>query len=193
MAISDIFKSMITQLTPKRLCPLLLSACVLWIGGCYTRRVPAKPVVNFVAPVRPMLPRATPPSLESPPELEAAAPLVPEIVEDHPQPAKPHVAAPVVQEPAESEKHLQPTIAPEVTNEEMVAAKAETQQSLDVAEKQLTLAHGKNLDATQADLASKVRGFADNAREAMRAGDWERAKNLAKKAEVLAQQLAESL
>jgi hypothetical protein len=45
----------------------------------------------------------------------------------------------------------------------------------------------------QEDLASKVRGFGDNAREAMRSGDWARAKSLAKKAEVLSEQLAGSL
>jgi hypothetical protein len=49
------------------------------------------------------------------------------------------------------------------------------------------------LNATQQDLVSKVRGFADNAREAMRSGEWVRAKNLSSKAEVLSEQLATSL
>jgi len=61
-----------------------------------------------------------------------------------------------------------------------------------LVERNLTLAQGKKLNPTQQDLASKVRGFADNAREAMRTGDWVRAKNLSKKAEVLSEQLAES-
>ena len=87
---------------------------------------------------------------------------------------------------------MEPTIAPEVTTEEMKAAQAETQRSLDMAEKNLTMAQGKKLNATQTDLVSKVRGFADNAREAMRSGDWVRAKNFSKKAEVLSEQLAAS-
>jgi exosome complex RNA-binding protein Csl4 len=60
-------------------------------------------------------------------------------------------------------------------------------------EKHLTLALGRTLNAAQQDLISKVRGFTENAREAMRSGDWVRAKNLSKKAEVLSDQLAASL
>jgi hypothetical protein len=108
-------------------------------------------------------------------------------------PAKPRVAAAPAPEPALVEKPAEPTIAPEVPTEELLAAKAETQRNLDLAEKNLTVAAGKALNATQADLMSKVRGFTDNAREAMRSGDWVRAKNLSKKAEVLSEQLAASL
>jgi hypothetical protein len=53
-------------------------------------------------------------------------------------------------------------------------------------------AQGKRLNAMQTDLVSKVRGFADNAREAMKSGDWVRAKNFSSKAEVLSEQLAAS-
>jgi len=79
-----------------------------------------------------------------------------------------------------------------VPTAELTAAKAETQHNLDLVERNLTLAQGKKLNPAQQDLASKVRGFADNAREAMRTGDWVRAKNLSKKAEVLSEQLAGS-
>jgi len=86
-----------------------------------------------------------------------------------------------------------PTIAPEITSEEMRAAKEETQHSLDLAEKNLLMAQGRQLNAMQLDLVSKVRGFADNAREAMRSGDWVKAKNFSNKAQVLSEQLASSL
>jgi hypothetical protein len=171
----------------------LLCVCVLCIAGCYTRRAPAKPVVNFVAPVRPVLPQMRDIALSLPPDIEATVPETPEIVEEPVQPAKPHVPVPVAQEPASTQKHVEPTIAPEVPTEEVIAAKVQTEHSLDVAEKGLGMAQGKNLNPTQQDLVSKVRGFADNAREAMRTGDWERAKNLAKKAEVLSEELAASL
>jgi len=75
----------------------------------------------------------------------------------------------------------------------MQAAKSDSEHSLDVAEKNLSLATGKTLNSMQQDLVSKVRGFSDTAREAMKAGDWVRAKNLSKKAEVLSAQLASSL
>ena len=107
-------------------------------------------------------------------------------------PAKPRVAPPSPAEPAVAEKPAEPTIVPEVPTAELTAAKAETQHNLDLVERNLTLAQGKKLNPAQQDLASKVRGFADNAREAMRTGDWVRAKNLSKKAEVLSEQLAGS-
>ena len=75
----------------------------------------------------------------------------------------------------------------------MEAAKTDSERSLDAAEKNLAMASGRNLNPIQQDLASKVRGFSDNAREAMKSGDWLRAKNLSKKAEVLSAQLASSL
>jgi hypothetical protein len=49
------------------------------------------------------------------------------------------------------------------------------------------------LNAVQSDLASKVRSFISDAREAGRAGDWGRSRDLAKKAQVLSQELAGSL
>ena len=102
------------------------------------------------------------------------------------------MVAPVEQEPRGAEKHAEPTIAPEVTTEEIRAAQAETQRNLDIADKNLLLAQGKGLNAMQTDMVSKVKGFAENAREAMRSGDWVRAKNFASKAEVLSEQLAAS-
>jgi len=52
---------------------------------------------------------------------------------------------------------------------------------------------GKALNAAQQDLASKVRSFMAEAKEAARTGDWIRARNAAKKAEVISQELAGSL
>ncbi len=86
-----------------------------------------------------------------------------------------------------------PLIAPQLTTEEAAAAKQQTNQSLDIAEKNLANARGKNLSPAQADLASKVRNFVSDARDAARASDWVRARDLAKKAQVLSQELAKSL
>ena len=49
------------------------------------------------------------------------------------------------------------------------------------------------MNAMQSDLASKVRSFLAEAREAARVSDWTRASTAAKKAEVLSQELAGSL
>lgn len=152
-----------------------------------------KPVVNFVAVAHPVLPTGHPAELEAPPDVPVETlQEPPEIGAERLPPTKPRVTT---SEPAEStraEKHVEPTIAPEVNTEELTEAKTETQRNLDVAEKNLLLAQGKKLNSTQADLASKVRGFADNAREAMRSGDWVRAKNLSSKAQLLSEQLTSS-
>jgi hypothetical protein len=104
-------------------------------------------------------------------------------------PARPRVAVAPPAEPPQLEKAADPIILPDLTADKLNAAKAETQQSLDAAESKLGQTQGKQLNATQEDVASKVRGFMESAREAMKNGDWERAKNQAKKAEVLAMQL----
>jgi hypothetical protein len=161
--------------------------------GCATRRTPAKPVVNFIAVVHPVIPTMTSGVMEAPPDVAVETlPELPTIAPPQPPPVKPHVATAATQEPS-VDKHVEPTIAPEVPTQEVTEAKAESQHSLDVAEKNLSMTQGKKLNAMQEDLASKVRGFADNAREAMKSDDWVRAKNLSKKAEVLSEQLASSL
>ncbi len=90
------------------------------------------------------------------------------------------------------EKQAEPAIVPEVPSEELKAAQAETQHNLDLAEKNLALAQGKNLNAAQQDVVSKVKGYADSARDAIKSGDWVKAKNLSNKAELLSEQLASS-
>ena len=86
-----------------------------------------------------------------------------------------------------------PQIAPQLTAAETSAAQQQTNQSLSVAERNIGTADGKALNPMQKDLASKVRSFMAEAREAAGSGDWTRAKNAAKKAEVLSQELANSL
>jgi hypothetical protein len=141
-----------------------------------------------------MMPAANSTELQAPPDVPAEMLYQPpEIGAERLQPPKPHVATPEPTESSRGGKHVEPTIAPEVDTEELTQAKAETQRNLDVAERNLLLAQGKTLNPTQADLASKVRGFADNAREAIRSGDWVRAKNLSTKAQLLSEQLAASL
>jgi hypothetical protein len=181
-----------TQREATKIWLAAVSVCLVWSAGCEERKPQAKPVVNFIAVVHPVMPRETAAGLEAPPDLSTEVPEQPELALSRMQPAKPHVTPAPAPEPA-AEKAVEPTIAPEVTTEEMIAAKTETQHDLDMAEHNLGMAQGKSLNAMQQDLASKIRGFADNAREAMRAGDWTKARNFSKKAEVLSEQLVEGL
>jgi hypothetical protein len=84
-------------------------------------------------------------------------------------------------------------IAPQLTPQESVLARQQTNQSLRIAERNLESARGKNLNAAQSDLVSKIRGFIKDAREAAQIADWSRARSLANKAQVLSEELASSL
>jgi len=171
----------------------LLCAGAMPLAGCVTRKTPARPPVTFIGVVRPIVPPLEQQAVEAPPDISVeATPAPPELAPTHVQPPKPRVAPPAAQESEKPEKAVVPTITPEVDTEELRAAQAETQRSLDVAERNLVMAHGRKLNPMQEDLVSKVKGFADNAREAMKSGDWVRAKNLSTKAQVLAEQLAAS-
>ena len=111
-------------------------------------------------------------------------------------PPRPRVAAPpapAANAPsADAEKPEAPTIAAQLSKEEFAAAQQETTQSLDIAEKNLASTGNKRLNPAQKDLVSKIKGFLKDAREAAQAGDWARARNLAKKAQVLSEELVRS-
>jgi hypothetical protein len=107
-------------------------------------------------------------------------------------PLKPHVAALPVSPPARASKAPDPIITPELTTEELSVAKGDTQRSLDTVDHNISLAQSKRLSSAQSDLLSQIREFANSARDAGRDGDWPRARNLAKKAEVLSQELTGS-
>ncbi len=125
------------------------------------------------------------------------APLVAMMVPIRTVPPKPHVApapAPTPSAPpVDTEKPEAPTIAAQLSKEEFAAAQQETNQSLDIAEKNLAATRNKRLNAAQSDLVSKIKGFLKDAREAAQAGDWARARNLAKKAQVLSEELVRSV
>jgi hypothetical protein len=168
---------------------LLACACALVCGGCVTRKRPAFPV-NLLAMSHPIMPHPLDVDLTDPPDIPFELELVPRLVVPRGAPAKPRVAAAPAPGPAPAEKPREPIIAPELSDEQLSVAKLETQQSLIVAERNLGLAQGKTLNAGQQDLVSKIRGFVDSSREAMKENDWQRARTQAKKAEVLSKEFA---
>jgi hypothetical protein len=168
---------------------LLACASALVCGGCVERKRPSFPV-NQLSVNHPIVPQPLDVSLTDPPEISYEAELVPRLVIPRGAPARPRVAAVPTPGPAPAEKPPEPIIAPELSNEQLSAAKLETQQSLIVAERNLGLVQGKTLNSAQQDLVSKIRGFVDSAREAMKENDWQRARSQAKKAEVLSKEFA---
>jgi hypothetical protein len=168
---------------------LLACACALLCSGCVTKKRPAFPV-SQLATAHPIMPQALEVSLTDVPEISVELEVVPRLVVPRGAPARPRVAATPTPGPVATEKPREPIIAPELSDEQMSAAQSDTQQSLTVAERNLGLVQGKTLNAAQQDLVSKIRGFVDSAREAMKENDWQRARTQAKKAEVLSKEFA---
>jgi hypothetical protein len=174
-------------------------ALIVLLAGCAERQVKARTfpwsTYAYTRPVaRTLLPTETDdvgdPLADATPEI---APPPSGLVIARAAPPRPRV--PVVnssQNDTDSKPDV-PQIVPQLTAAEANAAQQQTTQSLSVTEHNIGSAEGKSLNATQQDLASKIRSFMAEAHDAAKTGDWTRAKNAAKKAEVLSQELASSL
>lgn len=174
-----------------------LAATVLLLQGCAERKTQAHPWATAVA-VRPRVPLRAP--AYQPPAIDDTAPDLPWDFPPPPsrltvvrQPARPRVATQPAPEPAGNAKGDAPLLAPQLSEQEIAGAQQQMNESVAIAQKNLTTAKGHRLNATQADLASKVNSFLQESKDAVREGDWTRARNLAKKAQVLSEELAESL
>jgi hypothetical protein len=177
---------------------LCLSAVVL--SGCAERRVQAKAgafpwkTAAMARPVRlEVTASADDQTADFAPEFDLDVPAPPSpLAAVNGTPQRPRVpAAPSGQNNAA--KFEPPQIVPQLTAQETEAAQQQTNLSLSIAERNIGTARGRTLNAAQSDLASKVRSFVTEAREAAHIGDWTRASNAAKKAQVLSEELARSL
>jgi outer membrane biosynthesis protein TonB len=180
---------------------LLLLALCLSGGGCKKRAAQAAPVVivspTATEPEKPA-PAAAPASQpEAPPEKKAEE--TPELVvppakrpATRPAPSRP--ASEPASPPAETApKPSPPKMLPRLTPAEQAEYERRTNEAMADAERNLQKSYGRTLNAAQADLVEKIRGFLAQSREAMRDGDWPRARNLAEKARTLGVELASSL
>jgi hypothetical protein len=177
-----------------------LGLAVAVLGGCAAEKKTKAQSFPWatVKSVRPVLPGIVTPSPDSTvsdflPEFELEAPPPPSpLAEIQSVPQRPRVAA-VAPGPSNPSRPEAPQIAPQLTAQEAAAAEQQTNLSLSIAERNIAASRGKTLNPTQSDLASKVRSFVTEAREAAHSGDWTRASNAAKKAQVLSEELARSL
>jgi hypothetical protein len=168
----------------------------LFAGGCAERRPHAYPWATAIR-VRPRAPMPAPgyqpqPIDESAPDLSWDAPRVSRLVVLR-QPARPRVPVQPAPESSVSAKTETPLLAPQLSEQEIRAAQQQMNESIAVAQRNLTNAKGHQLNTTQTDLASKVNSFLEETKAAVKDGDWTRARNLAKKAQVLSEELAQSL
>jgi hypothetical protein len=131
-------------------------------------------------------------SVDPVPELRLEIPPPPPLLAVRSTPSRPRVAPAPAADSGAAAKPEVPVIAPQLSAAESSAAQQQMTSSLAVAEKNLAYSQGKKLNATQTDLAAKIKEFVDDARAAGREGDWTRARSLATKAEVLSEELAAS-
>jgi outer membrane biosynthesis protein TonB len=170
----------------------LLLALVLTATGCKKRTVQAAPPVVVTQPSAPAeTPPAEPEAKPEPPP-SAPVPMTPTT-----KPSSPRVISkPATPPPApapDPPKVAAPQISPSLSPAELAEHKNKTQEAIAAAERNLQGAYGRTLNTTQKDLTEKIRGFLAQAREASRAADWIRARNLAEKAQVLSVELVNSL
>ena len=176
---------------------LVALVCLTAVGlsGCRRNIVRAAPPSVATPPDTEPFPQPTvvtqqpPTPAAEPPDLQPPAQPVPAVA-DQPRPRAP-VEAEAVAPKAEPE--LEPIqIAPELSAKDQAAAVRTTTNDIRVAERNLQVAYGRQLSASQNDLVGKIAGFLGQAHEAIRTGDWVRAQNLAQKAQVLSVQLVKS-
>jgi hypothetical protein len=175
-------------------------ALILLLSGCAERKVKAKTfpwsTYAYTRPLAPSIGQAQT-QVDGDDPLEDAtldiAPPPSSVAIARSVPARPRVPVGNSPQNDNGSKPDVPQLAPQLTTAEASAAQQQTSQSLGVAERNIGSAEGKALNATQQDLASKVRSFMAEARDAANSGDWTRARAAAKKAEVLSQELASSL
>lgn len=179
----------------KLIFAFVLCVSVLGIAGCRHEVVrsapPPPPPPTTVEPMPQPVPAPPPPETT---KVEPAPEPVPEPVPAvaAPAPAPPRRPAPV--EPPKAKVEAEPPqISPALSPKDQADAMRSTTADIGVAEKNLQLAEGKKLNASQADLVEKVKGFLSQSHEAIRANDWVRARNLALKAQILSTELIKSL
>ena len=183
---------------PQNLLPsglvLVGCACAL-LSGCTMRKRPAIPWTTAiqVRPTQPQLASASSIPEDQVPDLPLEFPPFPRLLTARSAPPRPRGITPSSGGAGnDAEKIGVPVITPQLT-EETAAAEQQTNRSLNIAEKNLESVLGKRLNAAELDLVSKIRGFIKDAREAAQGADWTRARRLSKKAQVLSEELTDSL
>src|SRR5262244_4059908 len=184
----------ISLATRARLSVLFVCAAVL-LTGCPPEQ--KRPAFQWktAAVTRPIIPQPLPDTQRTLPEVTSVAEVAPpptlRIVPPR-GPARPRVPTVPGTTVENNGKSEGPLIVPQMSAQESAAAQQEINTSLAAAEKNLESVRGRSLNGAQSDMANKAKGFVNDAREAARSGDWPRARSLARKALVLAEELARS-
>jgi hypothetical protein len=188
----------LSLMSPKFACAMLCAVAAI-VSGCAANQKPRARAFPWASAnnVRPLAPEKSSSDVSNEElfaDLGVEVPAPPSPIAGMPSgPQRPRVA--VVSTGNNNATHVPeaPMIAPQLSPEQTAEAQQQLSVSVGIAEKNIANSQGRSLNAMQSDLASKVRSFLAEAREAARNSDWTRASSAAKKAEVLSQELAGSL
>jgi hypothetical protein len=186
------------RVSAKFICTMLCAVAAI-VSGCAATQKPRARAFPWASAntVRPLAPARASSDVSNDDlfaDLGLDVPAPPSVVGAAPSgPPRPRVAVVPSSGGNSSRVPEAPMIAPQLSPEQTAQAQQQAAASVSVAEKNLAGSQGRSLNAMQSDLASKVRSFLAEAREAAQVGDWTRASSAAKKAEVLSQELASSL
>jgi hypothetical protein len=172
----------------------LIATCLLAVGlaGCPREKVHAK-MPKIIPPVPAIAEPPVPPYILGAEPTDTTLAMIPESLPAPPPerarptpPRKPATDTPATPKPAV------PVISPQISPADQAAYEQRITENLTTAERNLQQASAHQLNASQKDMAEKIRSFVDQAHEAMQASDWTRAQNLAQKAQVLSSELVGS-
>lgn len=175
---------------------LLICGAIVLLGGCAERKARAFPWATAVL-VKPNVPTAHDPTAGTAPDIAPDFRIEPPsslgkilAVRTGPVPPRARTQNSTPSENANGSKSS--LLVPELSPGESAAAQAQFSQNVAATERNLAATRGKSLTPAQQDTISKINGFLAEAREAAGEGDWARARNLARKAQILSEDLVGS-
>ncbi len=172
----------------------LVAACLLAVGlaGCPREKVHAK-MPKIIPPVPAVAEPPDPPYILGAEPTDTTLAMIPESLPvPPPEPARPAPPRKPAADVPATPKPAVPVISPQISPADQAAYEQRITENLTTAERNLQQASAHQLNASQKDMAEKIRSFVDQAHEAMQASDWTRAQNLAQKAQVLSSELVGS-
>ena len=104
-------------------------------------------------------------------------------------PTTPATTAELHPAPSPADAAAEVAIGPDITTAEAARDRQSTTKLLDTTEKQLEHVKSNNLSSDQQSMLAQIKTYINQSRKAITEGDYERASNLAKKAQLLADEL----
>jgi hypothetical protein len=172
----------------------------LFCSGCAHNKVhAAAPVTVSPTPPAPVATQDTTKSPASIPAPNTGTPASPVSTTSAPTALNPkpdNPKRPVTTPPAASadqDHPAAPQISPQISASDQSQLQQQANQYVATTTQNLHHADGRDLNATQKDMVDKIRGWLDQAQQAIQTSDWERAKNLSEKAYLLSLDLLKTL